>query len=56
VKFPHIDDDLRPIFEDFTNGVFHGNKENKFKFPVYKLRIASRDLQAGRQGGFRLIY
>ena len=56
MKYPNIDDDLKPIFTDFTNKIFKGAKENKFAFPVYKLRVGSSDLQSGRQGGFRLIY
>ncbi len=55
-KYPNIHLDLNPIIEEFWNSHFPGVKDNDFNYPVYKVRIPSRDQQKGQRGGFRLIY
>lgn len=55
-KYPNINLDLNPIIEGFWKSDFPGVKDNDFNYPVYKVRIPSRDQQKGKRGGFRLIY
>jgi mRNA-degrading endonuclease RelE of RelBE toxin-antitoxin system len=55
-KFPHIKDDLSPIFENLQN-----NPEARDPIPgwhrkIRKVRVSSRDLKRGKIGGFRVIY
>jgi len=47
-KYPHADEDLLHILEKLDPG-----KEISIGKSIYKIRIASRDLQKGKSAGFR---
>jgi mRNA-degrading endonuclease RelE of RelBE toxin-antitoxin system len=55
-KYPHLYEDVGPYLLEFQQGIFHGDKDKNFTYPVYKAKISSQDQKRGKKGGFRLIY
>ncbi|MFA6528972.1 MAG: type II toxin-antitoxin system RelE/ParE family toxin [Candidatus Gracilibacteria bacterium] len=47
-KYPHVKDDFLNIIESFNT-----NNEISIGRSIYKIRIASTDMQKGKSGGFR---
>ncbi len=55
-KFPHIKDDLSPIFDNLQNNPETGDPIPGWRRKIWKVRVPSRDLKRGKSGGFRVIY
>lgn len=55
-KYPHIKNDLIPLFKNLKQGVLEGNRLQGFEGNIYKVRAASSDQKKGKSGGFRIVY
>lgn len=55
-KYSHIRSDVQPIIEQLLAGQTPGEQIPHVGYPVYKVRISSRDMRRGKQGGYRMIY
>jgi len=55
-KFPHIKDDLSPLFQNLQNNPEAGDPIPGWHRKIWKVRVSSRDLKRGKSGGFRVIY
>jgi len=55
-KFPHIKDDLSPLFKNLQNNPQIGDPIPGWHRKRWKVRVSSRDLKRGKRGAFRVIY
>ncbi len=56
-RFPHVLDDLQPLVSQLEAGEIPGDRIQGIKnYRVFKIRIANRDAQRGKRGGYRIIY
>ena len=55
-KFPHIKDDLLPLFQSLQKDPRIGDSIPGWNRKMWKIRASSRDLKRGKSGAFRLIY
>ena len=55
-KFPHIKDDLSPLFQNLQDNPEIGDPIPGWHRKVWKTRVSSRDLKRGKSGAFRVIY
>lgn len=55
-KYRHIQDDVQPLIDQLVSGETPGDQVPNVGYPVYKVRVASRDQAKGKQGGFRILY
>ena len=55
-KFPHLKDDLSPLFQNLQNNPEIGDPIPGWHRKIWKARVSSRDLKRGKSGGFRVIY
>lgn len=54
--YRHVRDDVQPLIEQLQKGEAPGDHIPGIGFPAYKVRLNSRDLKRGKQGGFRVVY
>ncbi len=50
-KFPHIKDDLSPLFQNLQNNPQIGDPIPGWHRKIWKVRVSSRDLKRGKSGG-----
>lgn len=55
-KYPRIAEDYRDLLDELEKDPFVGDRLRGCIGPVFKIRMASRDMQKGKSGGFRVIY
>jgi mRNA-degrading endonuclease RelE of RelBE toxin-antitoxin system len=55
-KYPRIQDDLQPLIDRLLTGDTPGDQVPGINYPVYKVRLRSRDQAKGKRGGFRVLY
>jgi mRNA-degrading endonuclease RelE of RelBE toxin-antitoxin system len=55
-KYRNIRDDFAPLFTNLQTGETPGDQVPGTGYTVFKVRLASRDMQRGKSGGFRVIY
>jgi mRNA-degrading endonuclease RelE of RelBE toxin-antitoxin system len=56
-KYRHIEDDVEDFAQSIKNGETPGDRlQGTGDYVMYKARVASRDMQRGKSGGFRVIY
>jgi mRNA-degrading endonuclease RelE of RelBE toxin-antitoxin system len=55
-KYPHIHHDLQPLIDQLSAGETPGDQIQSIGYIVYKVRVANRDAQRGKSGGYRVIY
>ena len=55
-KYPHLRDDLRVLIRRLADDPFFGTAIPGFQHRVWKVRLGSVDMRAGKRGGFRVIY
>ncbi len=54
--YRHVKEDIAPFIAQLSNGELPGNQIPSLKHTVYKVRIANRDAQRGKSGGYRMLY
>jgi mRNA-degrading endonuclease RelE of RelBE toxin-antitoxin system len=55
-KYRQIAIDIQPILDQLLTGDFVGDRIPGTSYIVYKARAKNSDAQAGKSGGYRLIY
>jgi len=55
-KYRHIKADLQRLVEELRENPFAGVAILGYGHQVWKIRLASIDMQAGKRGGYRVIY
>ncbi|MBU0576929.1 addiction module toxin RelE [Patescibacteria group bacterium] len=55
-KYRHIKDDLKSLARILSANPFSGVAIPGFAHQVWKIRLASSDIQAGKRSGYRVIY
>lgn len=55
-RYPHVDDDLRPLFRELQGGETPGDKIPGAGYAAFKVRVKSSDIHKGKSGGYRVIY
>ena len=55
-KYRRIRDDLEPVLNQLRAGETPGDQIQGTGYAAYKVRIANRDAQSGKSGGYRVIY
>lgn len=55
-KYHRIKHDLEQLVETLQDNPFAGVAIPGFSHRVWKIRLASSDMQAGKRGGYRIIY
>jgi mRNA-degrading endonuclease RelE of RelBE toxin-antitoxin system len=56
-KYRHIEADIKDFADQLEAGETLGERLQGTKdYEIYKARVASRDMQRGKSGGFRIIY
>jgi mRNA-degrading endonuclease RelE of RelBE toxin-antitoxin system len=55
-KYPHIQDDLQPLFNQLADGETPGDQVPGLQHAVYKVRVRNSDIQKGKSGGYRVLY
>ncbi len=55
-KYRQIQTDLEPALVQISRGSFIGDQIKGTAYTVYKVRARNSDAQAGKSGGYRLIY
>lgn len=55
-KYRRIKNDLELLMETLQNNPFAGVAIPGFSHRVWKIRLASSDMQVGKRGGYRVIY
>ena len=55
-KYRRIRDDYKDLLDQLETSPYSGDRIQGCKGPVFKTRMASRDMQKGKSGGFRVIY
>jgi mRNA-degrading endonuclease RelE of RelBE toxin-antitoxin system len=55
-KYPHASDDAEALAQRLEAGEMPGDQVPGTGYTVFKVRLASRDMQRGKSGGFRVIY
>jgi mRNA-degrading endonuclease RelE of RelBE toxin-antitoxin system len=55
-KYRHIKQDLRALLNILANNPFEGDAIPGFAHEVWKIRLASTDMQSGKRSGYRVIY
>lgn len=56
-KYRHVEDDLDEFSDLLESGELVGERlQGTGDYILYKARIASRDMQRGKSGGFRAVY
>ncbi len=56
-KYRHIEEDVEVLVERLEQGEILGDRlQGTGEHLVYKVRVASRDMQRGKSGGFRVLY
>ena len=55
-KYRRLKQDLLPIQRILANDPYRGVAIPGFAHRVWKIRMASRDMQSGKRGGYRVIY
>jgi mRNA-degrading endonuclease RelE of RelBE toxin-antitoxin system len=56
-KYRHVEEDVDDFADTLEQGETPGDRlQGTGDYIVYKARVASRDMQRGKSGGFRAIY
>ena len=55
-KYRRIKQDLRGLLDVLAENPFVGDAIPGFAHEVWKIRLASSDMQSGKRGGYRVIY
>jgi mRNA-degrading endonuclease RelE of RelBE toxin-antitoxin system len=55
-RYRQIQQDIQPVLEQILRGNFVGEQIAGTTYTVYKVRAKNSDAQAGKSGGYRLIY
>jgi mRNA-degrading endonuclease RelE of RelBE toxin-antitoxin system len=55
-KYRQIAIDIQPILDQLLAGNFLGDQIPGTQYTLYKVRAKNSDAQAGKSGGYRLIY
>jgi mRNA-degrading endonuclease RelE of RelBE toxin-antitoxin system len=55
-RFRSIKDDVEPTITQLTAGETPGDRLERIKEPVFKVRLPNRDARRGKSGGYRLLY
>jgi mRNA-degrading endonuclease RelE of RelBE toxin-antitoxin system len=55
-KYPHIQQDLKRLHAILSTEPTRGVAIPGFSHTVWKIRLASVDMQSGKRGGYRVIY
>lgn len=55
-KFPNVKRDLQPLMNQLSLGETPGDRLQGQPAVAYKVRLANRDAQRGKRGGYRVIY
>jgi mRNA-degrading endonuclease RelE of RelBE toxin-antitoxin system len=55
-KYRHFESDLQPLLDRIATGETPGDQIPGVGHPVYKVRVPNTDAQAGKRGGYRVIY
>ena len=55
-RYPHIKRDLQSLLNILHSDPFAGTAIPGFSHKVWKIRMGSIDMQAGKRGGFRVMY
>lgn len=55
-KYPQIRQDIQPLIDVLLLGETPGDQIQSIGDTVYKVRVANRDAQRGKSGGYRVIY
>lgn len=55
-KYRHIKDDLKRLAKTLSTNPVSGIAIPGFAHQVWKIRLASSDIRAGKRGGYRVIY
>lgn len=55
-KYRRLQDDVQPLIDRLVQGETPGDRVPNVGYPVYKVRVPSRDQAKGKQGGFRILY
>ena len=55
-KYRHIKRDLRGLLDVLAENPFAGDAIPGFAHEVWKIRLASSDMQSGKRSGYRVIY
>lgn len=55
-KYRKIRDDFQDLIDELEADPYSGDRIPKCVGPIFKIRMASRDMQKGKSGGYRVIY
>jgi mRNA-degrading endonuclease RelE of RelBE toxin-antitoxin system len=55
-KYRRVRQDIRPLSDQLKDGETPGDQVPGTGYTVFKVRLASSDMQRGKSGGFRVIY
>jgi mRNA-degrading endonuclease RelE of RelBE toxin-antitoxin system len=55
-SYPNVRADMSPLIEQLQRGDSPGDRIQGVGYTVYKVRLANRDAQRGKGGGYRVIY
>jgi mRNA-degrading endonuclease RelE of RelBE toxin-antitoxin system len=55
-RYRQIHQDIQPVLDQLLLGNLIGDQISGTKYTVYKVRAGNSDTQAGKSGGYRLIY
>ncbi len=55
-KYRHIKSDVQPVINELESGETPGNRIQRLKYRVFKIRIRNTDIQKGKSSGYRMIY
>ena len=55
-KYRHIKSDVQPVINELESGETPGNRIQRLKYIVFKVRIRNTDIQKGKSSGYRMIY
>lgn len=55
-RYRNIKSDVSPLIEQLQNGDTPGDQVSGTGYVVFKARVANRDAQRGKSGGYRVIY
>lgn len=55
-KYRHIVDDIKPLVAQLESGETPGDQVAGVRSTIFKVRVASSDVQRGKSGGYRVIY
>jgi mRNA-degrading endonuclease RelE of RelBE toxin-antitoxin system len=55
-KYPTVQYDVQALMDELSAGMLPGDQVPGVGYTVYKVRLASSDMERGKSGGFRVIY